>query len=674
VSGCRCEIELKKPLHTGHFKTAAAYKDRGVDTMASKKPGNEGGIKNLFAQHVEKMALGVAVVMVFAFLYLGMRHKPLPSDREAAALERDAKTAKDHVHESTWDRIWRLKEWPDPVFKKIALEDAVNVDPKAYQVSWLDPPKVRTLNPRVDPRLMPVEKLEVRPGVIAALAVTADRAGDGGFQPPRRLGGGADLIEDDEEESGPPTLRDEQIDTLDKGFRPKGRGAQAVGRAFVAIRGIVPVVDQGAEYDRCFARAMKDDNHAKYAAERDRPKYIYAYIDRQEVGADGKPVVVGTKDGEPQYWKRMFMSAKIAEKAAEPWPEVEEPADPRYLDENLTMRPPPVLLQDYVSLIMHPDIPFKPEKKKAGEEKRPAAHAAEGLGGEPGFDPGGPGPGEIGGPGEVDEAEDGPREGADASKGTEKPAEYRLLRYYDFSVDPAKRYRYRVQLLLEDPNNPRDPAQAPEPGTLEGDVITRIEAKNKAAGRRVYWRETDWSEETAIVDFPPTRRVLAGEVSPARYEILGPRAKILRKGPLATVMALVWDTGQAVWVPGIVNELNLGSVVDFSKNVWVVDPLSLDGELRRLSAYSFETGFTVADIYGGEMLPSENRKSKLTVPGEVLLVGEDGGVNVRSEFDDADTFSLFHYTSDGEGSSGPSRGPRRGRGDSPHSVEDEDIL
>jgi hypothetical protein len=24
VSGCHCEIDLKKPLHAGHFKTAAA--------------------------------------------------------------------------------------------------------------------------------------------------------------------------------------------------------------------------------------------------------------------------------------------------------------------------------------------------------------------------------------------------------------------------------------------------------------------------------------------------------------------------------------------------------------------------------------------------------------------------------------------------------------------------
>ncbi len=639
--------------------------------MASKKPGNEGGIKNLFAQHVEKMALGVAVVMVFVLLYLGMRHKPLPSDREAAALERDVKTAKEHVHESTWDRAWRLKEWPDPDVKDIALENAVNVDPKAYQVSWLDPPKVRTLNPRVDPRLMPVEKLEVRPGVIAALAVTADGAGDVGLKPPRRLRGGADLIEDDEEsDSGPPTLRDEQIDTLDKGFRPKGRGgARAVGRAFVAIRGIVPIVDQGAEYDRCFARAMKDDNYGKSSADRDRPEYIYAYIERQEVGADGKPVAVGTKDGEPQYWKRMFMSAKIGAKAAEPWPEVEEPADPRYLDDNLTMRPLPVLLQDYVSLVMHPDIPFKPEEKKKGEEQGSAAHGVEVPGDDPGFDPGGPG--ETGGPEEIDQAAGGPRNGADASKATEKPAEYRLLRYYDFSVDPAKRYRYRVRLLLQDPNNPQEPTLAPDPSTLEGDVIARIEAANKAAGRRVFWRETDWSEETAIVDFPPTRRILAGKVTPARYDVLGPRAKIFRKGPLATVMALVWDAGQAVWVPGIVNELNLGSVVNFSKNVWVVDPLLLDGELRRLPAYPFETGFTVADIYGGEMLPSGNRKSKLTVPGEVLLVGEDGSVSVRSEFDDADTFSLFHYTSDGEGSSG---GSKKSHGGSPHSVDDNDIL
>mgnify|MGYP000258254462 CR=1 FL=1 len=31
--------------------------------MAGKKPGGEGGIKNLLVQHVEKMALGVAVVL-----------------------------------------------------------------------------------------------------------------------------------------------------------------------------------------------------------------------------------------------------------------------------------------------------------------------------------------------------------------------------------------------------------------------------------------------------------------------------------------------------------------------------------------------------------------------------------------------------------------------------------
>jgi hypothetical protein len=32
VSGRRCEIDAKKPLHTGHFKPAAAYKTRSGES------------------------------------------------------------------------------------------------------------------------------------------------------------------------------------------------------------------------------------------------------------------------------------------------------------------------------------------------------------------------------------------------------------------------------------------------------------------------------------------------------------------------------------------------------------------------------------------------------------------------------------------------------------------
>lgn len=637
--------------------------------MASKKPGNEGGIKNLFAQHVEKMALGVAALMVIVFLYMGMKNKPLSSDREAVALERAVDSAKRKVHETTWDQIWRHKEWPEPDFHKKAALDAVNVDPKAYQISWLDPPKFHTLQPRVDPRLMPVEKLEVRPGVIAALANRGGRDDDGGAA--GRPRGGDELLDDDDE-SGPPTLRREQIDALDRGFRDADRNSRVVAKYFVAVRGIVPIVNQQAEYDRCFSRAMKDENHATYAADRDIPKYIYAYIERQEVDAKGNPVPVTGRDGEETLWVRMGMSKKISDVAAESWPGVEEPADERYVDENLTMPPPPLLMQDYVSLVMHPDVPFK---RKKSDEKKTDGGRKEDPG--PGvLEPGGPGPEPVGGPEDIDDNEDPRKESS--TKSTEKPAAYRLLRYYDFNVDPAKRYRYRVQLLLEDPNNPKDEKTAPEPATLDAAVIKRIEDQQKNATRRIYWRETEWSEDSAIVGFPPTRRVLAGGVTPANYIDAGEGARILRKGPMATVMALVWDEREAVWVPGVADELNLGSIVDFAKNVWVMDPLTLNP--RRLSAYPFDTGYTVADVYGGEILPSSDRKVKLTVPGEVLLIGEDGGVNVRTEFGDADTYSLFNYTSGDGDAAAPARRPTRSGGDrratSPHGQggSDDDLF
>ena len=39
------------------------------------------------------------------------------------------------------------------------------------------------------------------------------------------------------------------------------------------------------------------------------------------------------------------------------WPMVEEPADPLYIDATLTMRPPPVLLQDFSEYVIHSEVP-----------------------------------------------------------------------------------------------------------------------------------------------------------------------------------------------------------------------------------------------------------------------------------------------------------------------------
>ena len=173
-----------------------------------------------------------------------------------------------------------------------------------------------------------------------------------------------------------------------------------------------------------------------------------------------------------------------------------------------------------------------------------------------------------------------------------------------------------------------------------------------------------------IVGFPLVRRLLAGGViGPKTIVDPAGRWKIRTKEAAAKVMALLWDARQALWVPGVIDELYRGSVANSKKDAWVLDPV--EHSLRKLPQYEFNTGYAVGDIHGGGLLPIvENRKSKLTSPGEVLMFAEDGSLQVRSEFDDAESYWFYLYSTPEEGST-TGRTPRPPRRDTrgPHGGE-----
>jgi hypothetical protein len=326
------------------------------------------------------------------------------------------------------------------------------------------------------------------------------------------------------------------------------------------------------------------------------------------------------------------------------------------------MPPPPVLLRDINEFVMHSKVPrWMMAEEETSEEGPPPEEGEDVPPDVPDF------PGAIERPGEEGlrppvlpaEGFEGGPEGVMAGPVPDEPAEYRLVRFYDFDVDPRKRYRYRVRLLLEDPNNPRDENMAPSDRTLDPEVLKRLRAQRAKdpPDRRTFWRETEWSEPSGIVGFPPLGRVLTGAITAARtIEVPGQRATIVVKEALAKVMALSWDAEQAVWVPGVFEDIARGAVVNFEKDTWVLDPVALT--LRELKGHKFHTGYTVADMLGGEKLPSTNRKSKLTVPGEVLLLADDGSLHVSSETLDADTYWLYYYGPEEEV---PTRRTRPGR-------------
>ena len=83
----------------------------------------------------------------------------------------------------------------------------------------------------------------------------------------------------------------------------------------------------------------------------------------------------------------------------------------------------------------------------------------------------------------------------------EQSSPYRLFRFFDFTVEPGKQYRYRVQLWWSNPNY----------------GIPRQFLAN-ADDSKETWVKTEWSLPTEPVAVPRDARVLAGEINARHLE------------------------------------------------------------------------------------------------------------------------------------------------------------
>src|SRR5439155_14731647 len=94
------------------------------------------------------------------------------------------------------------------------------------------------------------------------------------------------------------------------------------------------------------------------------------------------------------------------------------------------------------------------------------------------------------------------------------------------TVELGRKYRYRVQVRLNDPNHPRGDLLPPSLASLDEKVRTRVReidaadaAKPKLADgqiQRTYWRDSPWSEPSPVAELPsPTRVFAVKAISPA---------------------------------------------------------------------------------------------------------------------------------------------------------------
>ncbi|MFN3148977.1 hypothetical protein [Bremerella sp.] len=521
--------------------------------------------------------------------------------------------------------------------------------------------------------------------------------------------------------NAPPTLTPEQL--LQFGQARGGTGSKIEGKYFVAITGLAPLKKQLDMYEAAF----KD--RANYMEGRDYPRYVHFAIERREQNPDGS-------------WGEWQKSINVNQErliARHRWAFMpDEVAPPEYLDPTLSFPMPPILLFNPGDWGRHSTVPkYEPREAGYGNEGMMSeemegimlpeaggdlpgdvpgllgpggamgAMGSEGGGGymgpygRPGMMPGmsgtgtnitTPPPGMMRKPGgsrsggmSISGSEGGGYGGGYSSGGYSGgtsmfDAENKMFRFYDTSVSPNKSYQYRVQLWLEDPNNPQNFQEAPPARALEGGVLTRLKPERDKITKFMqtqqggmmsprgqttqtgpqfkFWRTTEFSEPSATVRVPSSAEVLAGAVDAGRtvYNRNNQRQILRTAEPNATVLAMKWDPKADVkaLVTKELKEVTRGSMVEYKGDLWVLDPATyqfrkpypLDAD-KKDQEYTLNTGYTVLDIRGGEdtigRYTDENNK-RLKVPGEILVLDDAGNIHIKTELDEVKEFAKFNFS------------------------------
>jgi hypothetical protein len=651
----------------------------------------DGGIKGFFVRHGEKVVLLIAVIMVGVLFAAGYQVESIKEDKTPASLLARVDSASRHIDKDTWDILKEVRtppnDYPERVEKNLAATDVL-----LYPMPMpLNPIDIRRPEKRKDPDLYKPIKLEAKGmyGPIAMLPKTGDvdrlltlpaatvkQSATGVAttrprpNPPPRRGGGEGgipgLIPGYEGQPGgegglmpgmvegqPRTLSPDQRADVTGDYQTQGE-VIAKGVYVVSLTAVVPFELQVQEYE------SKLKESRSYEPERDSPHYVFFYVERAEVSADPNATL---------EWTRIAHYYDVL-KIVKTWAGSPPPyADPATIDPVLTMPVPPMLMKKLEDFALHSEIraasidnnPTGEGNSSEGPARGgdtpadvplasgpdfPGGQGNESEGGRMPFQPRGQGrpPGNYG---ESGRGAYGP-EGSTLLDPNSIP-KYKLFRFFDTTAQWGKSYRYRIQLLLEDPNRPKEPKMDPSPITLSDEVLARVKQLNVAepmARTTTWFRMTEWSDPSDVISVPRLPlKMLAGVAKPAPETQLpqaGTQYKFQKSGsePSATVLSVLWDKNLAIEVTGEL-EVNRASVLNFTKSTDVLHPVTLD--LKTIDNYPFTTDATVVDIRGGDSLPGGDRKNPLLAPGEVLILDRYGNLQAHNELDEVADYrkSLF---------------------------------
>jgi len=436
--------------------------------------------KALMLEHGEKIGLGVVGLVVIYCLVTALGRSPIGEKMEPADIIAECGVAETAIRDSDLPPGASL---PDFLTQYAAASKPVAVDtfPRLEIVKSLFPPQ----KTRPDPQLFPPDGLRATAGYGALALKPPDGEGRRKSDellidvPGKRKFGGVDAPE----------------------------GARTEGRSWVVLTAGIPLVLQ----DNAYRQALADVEHSD--PKKDRVVYLppfdgasmsslvagNALIERAEV-------IEGAKDNWQPLPTEVVVAGLVADKR---WVDTGKTkiVPDKYHDPNKihTAPLPPLLLEDWTAEeVGHPLIPVTAAAKDDVKKKEPGAKEDAS-------------PFPFGTSPAPKSASPSPKRQAATG-----PAEHLLFRFFDFSVEQGKTYKYRVRLFVKNIN------YEVEPGHL---------ADEKSA--EVFGRATPLSNETDPVTVPVAGAVLAGGIDP-------PNDKKDQPQPRGRMMVVDWNSSTGV--------------------------------------------------------------------------------------------------------------------------------
>jgi hypothetical protein len=520
--------------------------------MKVKLKFDKNTILKLLEEHVEKLVLGVLILLALGIAYRGVAGRD-QMEKSPVQLREQVTRARGEIEQNKTVALV-VRD-----YDQLAKQSLQPIKESPYDYETLLAPRIfPVLETRGDPKLYAVEGLR-------------GTAEFGSFRVASQMG------EQEPEkplEKRPPGHYPPMIPP--RGEVPAAASQSNIeGLRWIVITGLVPAKKQNSSYRKAFQSAQD------YDYQTDIPVYLGYKVQRIEAPPSGD-----TKNIPEEIWKTKAVEDKYARVTCEGFYEKWGGGSREVVPENcclpeLTFPLGPLAEgQEWSSHVAYdPEIPyyregegqygFMPESEKpAADEARSKEDKKSGKEGKNFFleggenrsaeggvvppSPRGPGPaaaplsagpsgmnrfpsGRLGG-GMIPRDPYGRLGGGMFPRGSygrlgegptgarpDESLDYYLLRYFDFKVEPGKRYVYRVKLVLANPNYDKGEIYLQNPNL----------GKNKLI-------ETDWSDPTGPVYVPLDTRMYVKSVKPT----------VRADGePSGTVMLVKWmaNTGDKVY-------------------------------------------------------------------------------------------------------------------------------